>query len=80
MRVRLPYRPNLLLSPKLLWHSHIAQTVMKKSVDLDIFDMTFDAKVTFENNHRSVSRAAFRRFSILKSWRVFHDQFLCYCY
>ena len=49
-------------------------TVLKKSVDLDILGVTFDAKLTIEKHLRSVSRAASQRLGILrKSWRVFHD-------
>ena len=39
--------------------------------------MTFDFKMTFEKNIRSVARAASQRLGILrKSWRVFHDRSL----
>ena len=52
-------------------------TVLKESVDLNIFGVTFDSKLTFEMHLRSVSRAASQRLGILrKSWRVFHDRFL----
>ena len=52
-------------------------TVLKESNDLDILGVTFDSKLTFEKNLRSVSRAASQRFGILrKSWRVFHDKLL----
>ena len=44
-------------------------TVLKESVDLDILGVTFDSKLTFEKNLRSVSRAASQRLGILrKSW------------
>ena len=52
-------------------------TVLKESDDLDILGATFDSQMTFEKHLRSVSRAAFQRFSILrKSWRVFHERSL----
>ena len=39
--------------------------------------MTFDSKMPFEKNLRSVSKAASQRLGILrKSWRVFHDRSL----
>ena len=39
--------------------------------------MTFDRKMTFEKNLRSVYRAASQRLGIFrKSWRVFHDMLL----
>ena len=34
----------------------IGGTVLKESVDLDIFGVTFDSKMTFEKHLRSVSR------------------------
>ena len=47
----------------------------KESVELDIFGVTFDSRLTFENHLRSVSRAASQRLGILrKSWRIFHDR------
>ena len=52
-------------------------TVLKESEDLDILEVTFDSKLTFEKHLRSVSRAASQRLGILrKSWRVFHDRML----
>ena len=52
-------------------------TVMKESVDLDILHVIFDAKMTFENHRRSLSRAAFQRLGGLRRyWRVFHDHSL----
>ena len=52
----------------------IGETVLKAYDDLDILDVTFDSKMTFEKHLRSVSTAASHRFGILKkSWRVFHD-------
>ena len=53
-------------------------TVLKESVDLDYWGVTFDSMMTFEKHLRSVSRAASqRRLDILrKSWRVFHDRLL----
>ena len=39
--------------------------------------MTFDSKMTFEKDLRSVSRAASLQLGMLmKSWRVFHDRSL----
>ena len=55
----------------------IGRTVLKESEDLVILGVTFDSKMTFEKNLRSVSRAASQRLGILrKSWRVFHDRSL----
>ena len=55
----------------------IGGTVLKESDDLVILAATFDSKVTCKKHLRSVSRAASRRFGILrKSWRVFHDRSL----
>ena len=58
-------------------------TVLMEPVDLDIFGVTFDSKLTFKKHLRSVSRAASQRLGILrKSWRVFHDRLLigrCFC-
>ena len=55
----------------------IGGTVLKESDDHVILGMTFDSKMTFEKNLRSVSRAAAQRLCILrKSWRVFHDRSL----
>ena len=52
-------------------------TVLKESDDLAILGVTFDSKMTFEKNLRSVSRAASQRLDILrKSWQVFHDRLL----
>ena len=52
----------------------IGETVLKESDDLDIFEVTFNSKMTFEKQHRSVSRAASQRFCILRnSWRVIND-------
>ena len=51
--------------------------MLKECVDLDIMEVTFDSKMTFEKHLRSVSRAASQRLGILrKSWRVFHDRLL----
>ena len=36
----------------------IGGTALKESADLDIFGVTFDAKMTFEKHLRSVSTAA----------------------
>ena len=61
------------LSPQLT----IGGTVLKESDDLVILGVTFDSKMTFEKNLRSVSRAASQRLGILrKSWQVFHDRSL----
>ena len=50
-------------------------TVLIESDDLDILEVTFDSKMTFEKHLLSVSRAASLRLGILrKSWRVFHDR------
>ena len=55
----------------------IGGTVLKESDDLVILWVTFDSKMTFENNFRSVSIAASQRLGILKkSWLVFHDRSL----
>ena len=52
-------------------------TVLMESDDLDILGVTFNSKLTFEKNLRSVSRAASQRLCILrKSWRVFYDRLL----
>ena len=49
----------------------IGGTVLKESDDLVILRVTFDSKMTFEKNLRSVSRAASP-----ESWRVFNDRSL----
>ena len=55
----------------------IGGTVLKESDDLVILGVTFDSKMTFEKQLRSVSRADSQRLGILrKSWRVFHDRAL----
>ena len=52
-------------------------TVLKKSADLVLLGVTFDAKLTFEKHLRSVSNAAAQRLGIMrKSWQVFHDRSL----
>ena len=52
----------------------IRGTVLIESDDHVIFGVTFDTMMTFEKHFRPVSRADFKRLSILqKSWRVFHD-------
>ena len=52
-------------------------TVMKECYDLVILGVTFDSKMTFKKQLRSVSRAASQRLGILrKSWRVFYDRSL----
>ena len=51
--------------------------MLKESDGLVLLGVTFDSKMTFEKNLRSVSRAASQRLSILrKSWQVFHDRLL----
>ena len=47
--------------------------MLKESADLVILGVTFDAKMTFEKHHRSVSSAAAQRLGMRKSWQVFHD-------
>ena len=55
----------------------VGGTVLKEYDDLVILGVTFDSKMTFEKNLRSVSRAASQTLGILrKSWRVFHDRSL----
>ena len=52
----------------------IGGTVLKESDDLDILGVTFDSKMTFKKDLRSVSRAASQRLGILrKSWLVVFD-------
>ena len=52
-------------------------TVLKESADLIILGVTFDAKMTFEKQLRSVSSAAAQWLGIMrKSWQVFHDRSL----
>ena len=52
-------------------------TVLMESDDLVILGVTFDYKMTFEKNLRSVSRTASQRLGILrKLWRVFHNRSL----
>ena len=43
----------------------IGGTVLKESDDFVILGVTFDSKITFEKNFRSVSRVAFQRLGIL---------------
>ena len=55
----------------------IGGTVLKESDNLVILGVTFDSKMTFEKNLRSVPRAASQRLGILRTfWRVFHDRSL----
>ena len=55
----------------------IGGTMLQESVDLVILGVTFNTKMTFEKNLRSVSRAASQLLGILrKSWQVFHDRLL----
>ena len=52
-------------------------TVLKESAYLVILRVTFDAKMTFERPHRSVSSVAAQRLGIMRtSWQVFHDRSL----
>ena len=49
----------------------------KESADLVILGVTFDAKMTFEKHHSSVSSDAAQRLgSMRKSWQVYHDRSL----
>ena len=55
----------------------IGENVLKESDDLVIMGETFDSKMTFEKQHRSVSRAASQRLGILrKSCRGFYERLL----
>ena len=57
--------------------SSIGGAALKESDDLVILGVTFDSKMTFENQLRLVSSAASQRLGILgKSRRVFHDRSL----
>ena len=48
--------------------------MLKESNDLDILGVTFDSKIAFQKDLRSVSRAASQSLGVLrKSWLVFHD-------
>ena len=50
-------------------------TVLKEYADLVILGVTFDAKMTFEKQPRSVSSAAAQRLGFMrKSWQVFRDR------
>ena len=52
-------------------------TGLKESADVVILAVTFDAKMTFEKQLRSVSSSAAQRLGIMrKSWQVFHDRLL----
>ena len=52
-------------------------TVLKKSADLVILGVTFDAKMTFEKHLHSVSSATAQRLDIMRqAWLVFHDRSL----
>ena len=51
--------------------------MLNVSDDHIILGVTFESKMTFEKQLRSVSRAASQRLGILrKSWQVFHDRLL----
>ena len=51
--------------------------MLKESDNLDIMGETFDSKMTFEKNLRSVSKAVSQRHGILRRpWQVFHDRLL----
>ena len=55
----------------------IGGTLLKESDDLVILWVTFNSKMTFEKQLRSVSWAASQRLVILRNcWRVFHDRSL----
>ena len=55
----------------------VGRTVLKEFNDLDIFVVTFNSMITFENHLLSVSRAPSQRLGILRnSWRVFHEKLL----
>ena len=50
----------------------VGGTVLMESVELDILEVTFDSRLSFENHFRSISRSASQRLGILrKFWRVF---------
>ena len=50
------------------------RTVLKESDDLDILEVIFYSKMTFEKHLRSVFRATSQRLGILrKYWQVFHE-------
>ena len=52
-------------------------TVLKESVDLEIFGVTFNSNRTFEKHLHLVYRGASQRLCILrKYWGVFHDALL----
>ena len=46
----------------------IGGTVLKESDDLVIFGVTFDSKMTFEKQLRSVSRAACQKLGVLRKF------------
>ena len=55
----------------------IGGTVLNESDDLVTLGVSFDSKMTFEKQLRSVSRADSQRLGIFrKSWQVFHDRLL----
>ena len=54
----------------------IGETVLKESDDLVMLEVAFKSKMTFEKHLHLVSRAAYERFILRKSWRVFHDKSL----
>ena len=55
----------------------IGGTVLKESDDHDILGVTFDSKMIFEKNLRSLPRASSQRLCIMRQfWRVIHDRFL----
>ena len=55
----------------------IAGSGLQESGYLGKLEVTFDSKMSFENNLLSISRAASQRLVILrKSWHVFNDRFL----
>ena len=71
MKIRL--RPKTIIvskSPSLT----IGGTVLKASVDLIIFVVTFDSNMSIEKHLHTVSRETSQKLCIRrKSWQVFHD-------
>ena len=53
----------------------LGETVLKDSDVLDLLEVTYHGKMTFENLLHSVSRAAVQSLRIMKkSWYVFYDE------
>lgn len=60
------------LSPALT----LDQTILKKSDDLDMLEITFDAEMVFEKHLFPVSTVEARRLGIMRKpwpWQVVHD-------